>query len=253
LNWGNGELVVLSDEEIQNASPEKSKAIDILEFVDEAQIPSLYFERPYYAVPDKSAVKAYAVLREALARTTKVGIGQLVLRNREYLCALKAQGSVLVLNALRFANEVLSTTDLPIPHLPNPGEKEVAMAVRLIEEMSGDFKPEKYKDTFTEDLKRLIGAKASGKTVRRVPKAVRSTKVVDLMSLSYERALTNRQVLRKGQNREQPSRAAFGFPVHTTTWVISRDRLVSAQLGPKDFSVDLLRSISYRGKLMIVC
>ena len=198
---GNGEWVVLSDEEIQNASPEKSRAIDILEFVDEAQVPSLYFERPYYAVPDKSAVKAYAVLREALARTTKAGIGQFVLRNRVHLCALKAQGGVLVLNALRFANEVLSTADLPIPHLPNPGEKEVAMAVRLIEEMSGDFKPEKYKDTFTEDLKRLIERKASGKTVRRVPKAVPSTKVVDLMSIL--RASVNKQASAKKKPKQR--------------------------------------------------
>jgi DNA end-binding protein Ku len=78
----NGELVVLSDEEIQNASPEKSKTIDILEFVDAAQIPTLYFDRPYYLAPNKSALKAYAVLREALARTGKVGIAQFVFRNR---------------------------------------------------------------------------------------------------------------------------------------------------------------------------
>jgi DNA end-binding protein Ku len=130
-----------------------------------------------------------------------VGIGQFVLRSREHLCALKAQGSVLVLNALRFANEVLSTADLPIPHLPKPGEKEVAMAVRLIEEMSGHFKPEKYKDTFTEDLKRLIEAKASGKTVRHVPKAVPSTKVVDLMSIL--RASVNKQTSAKKTPRKR--------------------------------------------------
>jgi DNA end-binding protein Ku len=159
----NGEYVVLSDEEIQNASPQKSAKIDILEFVDEAQISSLYFDRPYYLEPEKSAAKAYALFRDALAQSGKVGIAQFVLRNREHLCALKAQDGVLVLNTLRFADGIRPTADLAIPHGQKIGEKEVSMAARLIEEMSGNFKPEKYKNSFTEDLKKLIEARRRGR------------------------------------------------------------------------------------------
>jgi DNA end-binding protein Ku len=128
----NGEYVVLSDEEIQNASPEKSTTIDILEFVDEAQIPSLYFDRPYYLEPEKSAAKAYALFCDALAHSGKVGIAQFVLRNREHLCALKAQDSVLVLNTLRFADEIRPTAGPVIPHGKKTGKKEFSMAARLI-------------------------------------------------------------------------------------------------------------------------
>jgi DNA end-binding protein Ku len=96
-----------------------------------------------------------------------------------------------VLNTLRFADEILSSADLGLSHKPKLTEKEVAMAVRLIEEMSAKFKPEKYKDTFTEDLERLIGAKAKGKTLKRGPKMPPPTKIVDLMSVL--RASVNQQ------------------------------------------------------------
>ena len=93
-------FVVISDDELKEAAPEKSTAIEIQEFVNESQIPTLYFEKPYYLEPDKGAGKAYALLREALAQSGKVGVAQFVLRNRESLCVLKAQGNALTLNTL---------------------------------------------------------------------------------------------------------------------------------------------------------
>src|SRR3984893_3203549 len=110
-----GQYVILSDEELREAAPERSIGIEIQEFVNESEISSLYFEKPYYLEPDKGAGKAYALLREALARTGKVGIAQFVLRNRENLCLLKPQGQGLVLNALRFASEIRSMEELSLP------------------------------------------------------------------------------------------------------------------------------------------
>jgi DNA end-binding protein Ku len=105
-------FVVISDDELKEAAPEKSAAIEIQEFVNESQIPTLYFEKPYYLEPDKGAGKAYALLREALAKSGKVGVAQFVLRNRESLCVLKAQGDALTLNTLRFASEIRSADEL---------------------------------------------------------------------------------------------------------------------------------------------
>src|ERR1700730_13992402 len=110
-----GQYVILTDEELKEAAPEKSSTIDIQEFVNEDEISSLYFEKPYYLEPDKGAAKAYALLREALARSGKVGVAQFVLRNRESLCVLKAQGNALTLNPLRFASEIRSADELRLP------------------------------------------------------------------------------------------------------------------------------------------
>src|ERR1700726_1831877 len=107
-------FVVISDDELKEAAPEKSAAIEIQEFVNESQIPTLYFEKPYYLEPDKGAGNAYALLREALARSGKVGVAQFVLRNRESLCVLKPQGEGLVLNALRFAADIRSMEELSL-------------------------------------------------------------------------------------------------------------------------------------------
>src|ERR1700735_4135292 len=106
------QYVVLSDEELDEVAPEKSSVIEIPEFVEESEISSLYFEKPYYLEPDKGAGKAYALLREALAKSGKVGVAQFVLRNRESLCVLTPQGNALTLNTLRFASEIRSADEL---------------------------------------------------------------------------------------------------------------------------------------------
>src|SRR5260370_35515731 len=113
------QYVILSDDELANVAPEKSTSIGIQEFVVESDISSLYFEKPYYLEPDKGAGKAYALLREALAKSGKVGIAQFVLRNRESLCVLKAQGNALTLNTLRFASEIRPFHHPPLPLTQN--------------------------------------------------------------------------------------------------------------------------------------
>jgi DNA end-binding protein Ku len=176
-----GNYVVVTEDELKEASPEKSSTIDIHEFVSEEEIASFYFDTPYYLEPEKSAGKPYLLLRDALAKSKKVGISQFVLRNREHLCALKAEGNVLLLNTLRFAGEIRATDELNIPEKDKISENEIALAKRLIDELSGKFEPAKYRDTYAEDVKKLIEAKAKGQKRKAPAKKAGSGKVVDLM------------------------------------------------------------------------
>ena len=156
--------VVLTNEDFEKASPEKNKQITIEEFVDEKDIDSIYFESPYYLQPEKSGTKAYALLKEALEKTGKVGLGTFVLRNRESLVVIKPYNDVLILNKIRYQQEIRDTDEIKVPAAHNkPGE--LKMAIQLIEQLSGEFDISKYKDTYTDKLLKLIKAKAKGKKI----------------------------------------------------------------------------------------
>jgi DNA end-binding protein Ku len=154
--------VVLDDDDFEKASPEQNKTIEIAEFVDEKQIDSMYFETPYYLQPEKSGIRAYALLREALAKTGMIGLGTFVLRNRESLVVIKPVGDLLLLNKIRFHDEIRDTAEINIPDVKvKPGEMK--MAIHLIEQLTTEFDISKYKDTYTEKLLKLIKAKSKGK------------------------------------------------------------------------------------------
>jgi DNA end-binding protein Ku len=191
------QYVILSDEELGDVAPEKSTVIEIQEFVDESEISSLYFEKPYYLEPDKGAGKAYTLLREALAKSGKVGTAQFVLRNRENLCLLKAQGQALVLNALRFADEIRSIEELSLPSMEKISPSEVSLATKLIEGMAGKFDPAKYKDTYTEEVRKLIEAKAQGQKRRAPAPKPAKNNVIDLVAALQESLGT----VKKGKKR----------------------------------------------------
>jgi DNA end-binding protein Ku len=154
--------VVLTDEDFAKASPEKSKIIGIEEFIDEHEIDSMYYETPYYLEPEKSGAKAYALLRDALHKTGKVAFGSFVLRNKEGLCVIKPVEEVLVLNRIRWAQEIRSSDELNIP-AGSSKPAEMKMAIELIDRLSGSFDISKYKDTYSDELMKLIKAKAKGK------------------------------------------------------------------------------------------
>jgi DNA end-binding protein Ku len=154
--------IVLTDEDFAKALPEKSKIIGIEEFVDETEIDGMYYETPYYLEPEKSGSKAYALLRDALQKTGKVGFGSFVLRNKEGLCLIKPDNDVLVLNRIRWAQEIRSTDELNIP-AGSSKPAEMKMAIELINQLSGPFDISKYKDTYSDELMKLIKAKAKGK------------------------------------------------------------------------------------------
>jgi len=164
--------IVLTDEDFEKASPEKSKIITIEEFVDEKEIDGIYYETPYYLEPEKSGAKAYTLLRDALQKTGKVGFGSFVMRNKEGLILIKPKEDVLVLNRIRWAQEIRSTDELNIPKATSK-PAEMKMAIELINQLSGPFDISKYKDTYTDELMKLIKAKAKGvKPAKPVMKVV---------------------------------------------------------------------------------
>jgi len=173
--------VVLSDEDFEKASPEKNKLITIEEFVNEKEIDTVYFEVPYYLQPEKSGVKAYALLRDALEKTGKVGLGTFVLRNRESLVIIKPYEDILILNKIRYEQEIRDTDEIKVTGgASKPGEMK--MAIQLIEQLSGKFNIAKYKDTYSDKLMKLIQAKAKGKKIAPSHLRVVHSRSRDLMS-----------------------------------------------------------------------
>jgi DNA end-binding protein Ku len=155
--------VVLDDKDFEKANAVKTKVIDISDFVDEPEIDSTYYEMPYYLEPDKAGVRAYALLREALLKTGKVGVASFVMRNKESLAILRVSGEVIILNKIRFAEEIRPTKELTLPAKSTVKPAELKMAVSLINQLSGKFNISKYKDTYTAQLLKLIKSKAKGK------------------------------------------------------------------------------------------
>lgn len=176
-----GRYVVLTDEDFKKASPEKTKLIEITEFIDEKEIDSMYFETPYYLEPDKSGARAYGLLRDALKKTGKAGLGNYVLRNRESLGLIKVSGNVLVLNKIRFQQEIRDTGDLNIPASESK-PNEIKMAIELVNQLTTEFDISKYKDTYTDKLLKLINAKAKGKKIPTPALRVVHSRSKDLMS-----------------------------------------------------------------------
>jgi DNA end-binding protein Ku len=189
----NGKYIVLEDEDFQKASPEKSKIIEILEFVKENEIESIFYETPYFLEPQKSGVKAYTLLREALKKCGKVGLGNFVMRTKEALCVLKPMENAILLQQIRFAQEIRNVNDLDIPGKSaiKPGEMQMAMA--LIDQLTGKFDISKYKDTYTDQLLKLINAKAKGKKLQPSPLRVVHSKSKDLMSQLKESLQTKKK------------------------------------------------------------
>ena len=176
----NEKYVVLDEKDFEKASPEKTKHIEITQFVDEKEIDSMFFEIPYYLEPDKTGARAYVLLREALKKTSKAGVGVFVMHKREHVCMIKATNDVLILNRIRFAEEIRSHKDLSLPSAKSkPGE--LKMAMNLINQLSTKFNPSKYKDEYTSKLMKIIKAKAKGKATPFQPLKVVHSPTKDLM------------------------------------------------------------------------
>jgi len=177
----NERYVVLTSEDFEKASPEKNKIIEIAEFTDEKEIDSIYYETPYYLQPEKSGVKAYTLLREALKKTGKVGLGTFVLRNRESLVIIKPHKDILLLNKIRFQEEIRDAGEIDVPKSTVKPE-EIKMATQLISQLSHEFDIAQYKDSYTDKLMKLIKAKAKGKKIATSPLRVVHSPSKDLMA-----------------------------------------------------------------------
>lgn len=198
-----GEFVVLTDEDFKAAALEKSESIEISDFVDADEIDPRYFETPYFAIPAKGGTRAYAVLREGMRAANVVGVGTVILRQKQHLAGLHVMGDAIVVEIMRFANEIVPASEYTFPAASETRPKEVEMAHKLIESLHSPFEPEKYTDVYRANLLRVITAKSKGKKVSLpTPAAGRGDdKVLDLMQKleaslrqgrSEERATTGR-------------------------------------------------------------
>jgi DNA end-binding protein Ku len=179
-----GKFVVLTDQDFKAAALESSKTIEILGFVDAAEIDARFFETPYYLLPGKSADKPYALLREAIRKTGKVGIGRVVMRTNSYhLVSIRTDGDALTLEIMRFADELVDESTFTFPSADTVRPQELKMAEQLVENLAEPFDPSKYHDEYRTNLKKIINAKLKGKKIDyEEPEEPEATPVIDLMS-----------------------------------------------------------------------
>jgi DNA end-binding protein Ku len=178
-----GKFVVLTKEEIDAAAQERSRTFDITEFVDEADIDDRFFDTPYYAVPGPGAARAYAVLREALRTTGKVGVAKIVLHDVQHLAALGAVEHALVITLMRFADELQDVSALELPPSSAVRPRELEMARTLVGQLSAAWDPERYQDDYRTKLMKVIRAKLKGKPIAAPApeRPAAETGVIDLM------------------------------------------------------------------------
>jgi DNA end-binding protein Ku len=180
-----GQYVVVDQEELESLTPKASHTIDIQDFVDLEQIDPIYFEQPYYLVPDRAAAKPYRLLIEAMTDLQKVAVGKIVMRAKEHLVAIRPLDGALCIETMRHADEVIpieSIEEIPRGDDIAPSQKELDMARQLIEALSGGFEPEKYTDAYREQLLEIIEKKAAGEEIVAEPLVEEPAKVVDLMA-----------------------------------------------------------------------
>jgi DNA end-binding protein Ku len=191
--YSDGEYVVLSEEDLRRANPEATQTIDILAFVDAEQVPLLFYDQPYYLAPGKGGDKVYALLRETLRETGKIGIARVVIRVKQHLAALVCVGDAIVMNTLRYADEIRAADELKIPSSDDKkaaiSDKELKMAMALVEGMSEDWHPELYHDTYREDVLALVEKKVAANETKSITmpgkeeRPAASSNVIDLVAL----------------------------------------------------------------------
>ncbi len=195
------QYVEITDEDLDKADVELTKTIQIQEFVNEDEIDPVYFDKPYYLEPQKGGERAYALMRDALAQSKKVGIAKVVLKSREHLAAVKSVGNMLTLQTMRFGHEIDETGSLNLPEKADLSKKEMDLANMLIDSMSDKFDPDKYKDDYHDKVLEIIQMKVAGvsPTVAAAT-APGPARVVDLMEI-LKQSLTETK-------KSKPSRTA---------------------------------------------
>lgn len=211
--------VVITPDELEALDPEKSRTIDIEDFVDLADIDPVYYDHPYYLVPDKGAAKAYGLLLHAMEEADKVAIARVVLRSKEQLVAIRpAFGRALMMETMVFADEVIAPDaidDLPASEDLKISDRELAMAQQLIDSLSSGFEPEKYRDEYREKVLELIERKAAGEEIAVQPEAPQPKKVPDLMaaleaSLAAVKSEGDAEPAPKKKPRSKPAKEPAG-------------------------------------------
>src|SRR5215207_8249023 len=228
------QYVVLTREELAELDPKKTRAIEIQDFVDLDDIDPIYFEQPYYLGPDKGAAKAYALLVQAMKESRKVAVARFVLRNKEHLAAIRPMDDVLTLATMRFHDEVSSPQDLDGEVFEDekpkkPEKRELEMAKQLIDSLTTDFKADKYRDEYREELLSLLERKAAGKEVVSAPtEEPKPTKAPDLMA-----ALEESLAAVRGEEAEADGKAKKKAPAKRSTSKKSTAKKSSGSNGRK--------------------
>lgn len=191
--YDEGQYVVLSPEDLRRANVKATQTINIIAFADLAEVPIIHYDQPYYLAPDKGGAKVYALLREALTRSNVTGIAQIVIRTKQRLVALLPMDDMIVLNTLRYPDEIRPPGDLDLPqnNLKKAGisEKEVGMALELVRGMTANWEPEQYHDSYREDVLALVKKKVKARQTKTITepepeeKPAKSAKIIDLMAL----------------------------------------------------------------------
>lgn len=190
-----GDFVVLCDEDFKKADIRKTETIEIVDFVDGGEIDSIYFEKPYFLEPTKGAAKPYALLVESLERSGKVGVAKFVMRTREHIGVVRPLEGMLVLEQLRYTDEIRPLSDFSAPAKATD-EKQINMALKLIDEMTEHFKPEEFHDTYKEELLSVISEKAKKGTVKprgEEPKATDFANIMEELRKSLKEAQTTKK------------------------------------------------------------
>jgi DNA end-binding protein Ku len=202
-----GQYVVVTDEDFDKARVPGTQAIEITDFVPADAIEGIYFDHPYYAAPSgRGGTKAYALLRDALTRSERIGVGTIVLRQREHLVAVEPAADVLAVTTMRWAHEVRPGKDLDVPARGHGfSDKEMKLALQLIETLESDWRPEKYTDTYRDVLLDIIGKKIAGEEIA-APKLPKPKPVASLMR-ALEKSL---ETPKKGPARMEHRQPAAG-------------------------------------------
>lgn len=197
-----GQYKVLSPEDFKDAEGEKSKIISIATFCDASEVDALYYEKPYFLKADKDADKAYFLLHRALQETNKVAIAQYIFKNHTHIAVIKPYKNILTLNQMRYQSQIINVEKLEISEKVKLPAKEVEMAKKLIEQLSGHFNPEEYHDRYVEDLEKKINTKGKSAKIKIQEKTKKTGKVYDLMdllkaSLEQEKPQVKKKSVRK--------------------------------------------------------
>ncbi|SMC99055.1 Ku protein [Sporomusa malonica] len=202
------QYVVVTSDDLEAIQPKNARTIAIEDFVQLDQIDPLYYDSCYYLTPDKGAGKAYSLLLAAMQKTGKVAIARVVMRNKEYLTAIRSAGKALALSTMHFADEVLAVDqleELPL-EVPEADKRELAMAEQLIESLSTEFEPAKYHDQYHQQVLDMLEKKAEGQTVISQPEIKEGGKVIDLMA-ALEASISAIKDKNSGGKRTKPNKA----------------------------------------------
>jgi DNA end-binding protein Ku len=201
-------MVMVTTDELESLDPRATRTVDIVEFVDAAEINPLFYDHSYYAGPaNEGARKAYTLLHQAMSSLGKVAIARMVMRTKQYLCTVRPVGKALVVTTMQYADEIRDEDE--IPHLPGTTKtagRELELAERLIESLTGPFRPEQYKDEYRERVLEMLEEKAKGKTITPAEPATEEPEVVDLAA-ALEASLGRGRAEAGGRRRSRAVRA----------------------------------------------